>query len=109
MSRQNIVQTQRTCASCFLFLATLSLAVFCIHLSLSGWKPALPLLPGVFFFAGIGWWALIVPPEDGEEPGGGRGLVGAGAPVPAGSGPRHHLQAGKDLPPSDKTHSWPKD
>jgi hypothetical protein len=33
----------------------------------------------------------------------------AGKPVPVNPAPTHHLQAAKDLPPSDKTHSLPKD
>jgi hypothetical protein len=33
----------------------------------------------------------------------------AGKPVPVKPAPTHHLQAAKDLPPSDNTHSLPKD
>jgi hypothetical protein len=94
----------------FLFLAALSLALFSVNLYLNGWGPALSLLPGVFFFAGLGWWGLVVPSAgDGPDGDDGPGLEGAGRPVPAGSGPRHHLIAGKEFPPLVKTHSWPVD
>ena len=33
----------------------------------------------------------------------------AGVPVPVGPKTPHHLQAAKEFPPSDKTHSFPKD
>jgi len=33
----------------------------------------------------------------------------AGKPVPVKPSPRHHLIAAKDLPPSEKTHCFPKD
>ena len=37
------------------------------------------------------------------------GETEAGKLVPVRPAPTHHLQAAKDLPPSDKTHSLPKD
>ena len=33
----------------------------------------------------------------------------AGRPVPVKPSPRHHLVAAKDLPPSEKTHCYPRD
>jgi hypothetical protein len=39
----------------------------------------------------------------------GSGKSEAGIPVPVAPVPTHHLAAAKDLPPSDKTHSLPKD
>jgi hypothetical protein len=41
----------------------------------------------------------------GESP----GLSYAGVPVPVGPISPHHLQAAKEFPPSDRTHSFPKD
>jgi hypothetical protein len=41
--------------------------------------------------------------------GGSSGLWGAGKPAPLKPSPTHHLAAAKEWPPSDKTHSWPKD
>ena len=41
----------------------------------------------------------------GEAP----GSAYAGVPVPVGPTPSHHLQAAKEFPPSDRTHSFPKD
>ncbi|HSU55443.1 MAG TPA: hypothetical protein VLT36_15415 [Candidatus Dormibacteraeota bacterium] len=109
MSESSCLRTQPVFARCFLTLAALSLTLFCNDLFSGGWKAALHFLPGVLIFVGLGWWALVMPASDSDDPGGGRELVGAGAPVPAGFGPRHHLHAGKEFPPSDKTQSWPKD
>jgi hypothetical protein len=59
-------------------------------------------------FSLLAWWAfssiamdLGPDPEPGESE--------AGKPVPVGPKPTHHLVAAKDLPPSDKTHSYPRD
>jgi hypothetical protein len=41
----------------------------------------------------------------GESP----GLAFAGVPVPVGPRGPHHLQAAKEFPPSDRSHSYPKD
>jgi hypothetical protein len=41
----------------------------------------------------------------GEAP----GSEYAGVPLPVGPTPPHHLQAAKEFPPSERTHSVPKD
>jgi len=48
------------------------------------------------------------------RPDSGRDDSGAGGfrlrkPVPVGPAPTHHLVGAKELPPSDKTHLYPKD
>jgi hypothetical protein len=67
------------------------------------------MLPGVLFggiigklaMAGISWKSRLSGDNDG--------LSDTGRPVPVNPAPIHHLQAAKDLPPSTKTHSLPKD
>ncbi len=107
-SQQSIIRSNRICGRFFIFLALLSFALSCVHFCLGRWGLASSLLPGVLFFGSIGWLVLagtvrIFPRA------GGAGMEGAGKPVPVRPAPTHHLAAAKDLPPSDKTHTLPKD
>ena len=47
-----------------------------------------------------------IPPSQGGSP---PKPPFAGKPVPIRPTPRHHLVAAKELPPSEKTHCFPKD
>ena len=47
--------------------------------------------------------------EGGGGSSGSSGLSGAGKPAPLKPAPTHHLAAAKEWPPSDETHSFPKD
>ena len=107
-SQQSIIRSNRICGRFFVFLALLSFTLSCFHFCLGRSGLAAVLLPGVLFFGSIGWLVLtgtvrIFPRA------GGLGMEGAGKPVPLRPAPTHHLAAAKDLPPSDKTHSLPKD
>ena len=71
---------------------------------------ALRLVPGMVFFGAIAYLALCeTAADDSPDRSQGSGMSEAGTPVPVGPRPRHHLVAAKDLPPSDKTHSFPHD
>lgn len=107
-SQQSIIRSNRICGRFFIFLALLSFALACVHFYIGRWGLALAMLPGVFFFGGVGWLVLIGTARIFPR-GGGSGLDGAAKPMPVSPTPSHHLVAAKDLPPSDKTHILPKD
>ena len=67
------------------------------------------MLPGVLFCSVVGRLAITGAVERSRMSGGSAEESGAGKLVPVSPAPTHHLHAGKDLPPSDKTHSLPKD
>jgi hypothetical protein len=108
-SQQQIIRSQRNCGRFFIFLALLSLALACLHFYSGRSGLATLMLPGVLFFGVVGRLAMGGAIRSLRESGGSTGLSGAGKLVPAGPAPTHHLQAAKDLPPSNKTHSLPKD
>lgn len=103
-------RTQKACARFFLFVAIVAACVFVAELSRGDLQSALAVIPGAIVTLILGLWGLKVPKSDiADEPGPHAGFAMAGAPVPAGSGPKHRFVAGKELPPSDVTRSWPKD
>jgi len=106
---QQINSSQRFCGWFFIFLSVLSLALSGLHFYLGRWGLAALLLPGVLFGGVVGRLAIAGASRSSRVSGGSDGLSGAGKPVPVSPAPTHHLQAAKDLPPSDKTHSLPKD
>ena len=65
------------------------------------------LLAAAVFFVLIGWAAVTNLVSYSQDGGGGKEL--AGDLVPVRPSPTHHLAAARDLPPSDKTHTLPKD
>lgn len=74
------------------------------------WGLALGLVPGMVFFSGLAWWAFSGTCLDHRaNPEQGSGSSEAGKPVTVGPKSPHHLIAAKDLPPADKTHSYPHD
>lgn len=102
------IHAQRGCGRFFGSLVALSAGLACICLYHGEWEDALKLVPGMLFFSGLAWWAFsssVVGPDPEHGP----GKSGAGKPVPVGPKPTHHLIAAKELPPSDKTHSFPHD
>lgn len=63
---------------------------------------------GTVWFGFLGWVALgsvTLPTCSHDDP----GFSNSHKPARIKPGPTHHLQGAKDLPPSDKTHSLPKD
>jgi hypothetical protein len=108
-TQQQIIRSQRFCGWFFIFLGVLSLALSCLHFYLGRWGLAAMLLPGVLFCGVVGRLAISGAVRRSRLAGGSDGLSGAGKPVPVSPAPTHHLQAAKDLPPSEKTHSLPKD
>lgn len=64
---------------------------------------------GTVWFGLLGWVALgsvtLPTSSDDDDP----GYSGSHKTAPVKPGPTHHLQGAKDLPPSEKTHSLPKD
>jgi len=107
-SQQSIIRSNRICGHFFVFLALLSLAVSCFHLFFGRWGLVLLGVPGVLFFGLIGWLVLTgttrIFPDAGNS-----GISDDGKPAPVNPSPIHHLAAAKELPPSDKTRSLPKD
>ena len=113
-SPESIRRSTRICGCFFLFQAVLSLALSCFYFYSRQWGLASLLFFGVAWCGLIGWAAVFgtIPllPRMGGEPGsGGAGMEGAGKPAPLRPAPTHHWQAAKDLPPSDRTHTFPKD
>ena len=107
-TQQSINRSSRMCGGFFIFLSIYSVALSGLYFSLGEWGFASLLLPGVVFSAVISWLALRSSVCISRSAGG-AGLEGAWKPVPIGPAPTHHLAAAKDLPPSEKTHSLPKD
>ena len=110
-SHQSILRSNRICGSFFLFLGALSAVLSCFAFRAGDWWLAALLLFGVCFSGFVGWIAVTstAPLTQTGGSSGGRGFSEAGKPVPVRPAPTHHLTAAKDLPPSDKTHSLPKD
>ena|SRR5690348_1135231 len=109
-SEENEIRSQRLCGRFFGSLVALSAGLACVNIYNGQWGTALELVPGMVFFSALAWCgfssttvSLRADPEQGP------GTYEAGKPVPVGPRPRHHLVAAKDLPPSDKTHSYPHD
>jgi hypothetical protein len=109
---RQIARSQRLCGWCCAFLSLLSLGLGILSFCRREWSLAILLLPGVVFYGAFGYLALIKQARSTRFRGGdhgGFGQSGAGRPAPLHPAPTHHLQAVKDLPPSDVTHSLPKD
>ena len=96
------------CGGFFIFLSVYSVALLVIHFSSGRWGLASLLLPGVVFFGVIGWLVLLGTGRVSSGTGA-AGLEGAQKPVPVRPAPTHRLAAAKDLPPSERIHSLPKD
>ena len=106
-TQQQIIRSQRVCGWFFVFLGVLSLFLAPIGFCQGRWINGTILLFGVAFCVGVGRLAII---GASRRPGfGDAGEFGVGKPAPVQPSPAHHLQAAKDLPPSDVTHSLPKD
>jgi hypothetical protein len=109
-THENDARSQRSCGRFFGSLVALSAGLACINVYNGRRGMALELVPGMVFFSVLAWWALSGTALDhGADPEHGSGTSEAGMPVPVGPHPKHHLIAAKDLPPSDKTHSFPHD
>jgi hypothetical protein len=108
-SQNDIALSHRNYGRFFVFLAVLSLVVSGIHFYLGRWGLATMLLPGALFFGALGRLIIVGTTRGARVSGGNAGLSSAGKPVPVSPAPTHHLQGAKDLPPSGKTHSLPKD
>ena len=108
-TQQQMIRSQRFCGWFFIFLGVLSLALSCLHFYLGRWGLAAVLLPGVVFFGVVGRLAILGAVRRSRWSGSSDGLSGVGVREPVSPTPTHHLQATKDLPPSDKTHSLQKD
>jgi hypothetical protein len=109
MRSQQIIRSNRNCGRFFIFLAVFSLVLSCVHFYFGNWRLGALMLPGVLFAGVIGWLGIACTIRSWGVSGGSAGEEGAGKPVPVGPVPIHHLQAAKDLPPSNKTHSLAKD
>lgn len=107
-SQQSIIRSNRVCGAFFIFLGAVSLPLAWFGLCSGYWVNALLLLIGIPFCVFVGWLAITGTVRF-PRPGGISGKSQAGKPVPVAPAPRHHLVAAKDLPPSDRTHSVPKD
>jgi hypothetical protein len=108
--RSDDIRSQRGCGRFFIYLLALSIGLACFNLYNGRWGTALRLVPGMVCFGGISWWAFFdADANQGPDREQGSGTSEAGKPVPVGPNPTHHLVAAKDLPPSDKTHSYPQD
>jgi len=105
---ESIIRSNRICGRFFIFLALFSLVLSCLHFYFGRWGLASLLLPGVLFCGLIGWSVLSGTVRVFRHTSG-AGMADAGKPVPVRPAPNHHLAAAKDLPPSEKTHSLPKD
>jgi hypothetical protein len=109
-TQENNVRSARACGCFFGSLVALSAGLAFVNASNGQWGIALELVPGMIFFSGLAWWAFSSTPADlGPDPSQGAGESEAGVPVPVRPSPTHHLIAAKELPPSDKTHSFPRD
>jgi hypothetical protein len=107
---ENDIRSQRGCGRFFGSLVAVSAGLAFVNIYNGHWGIALELVPGMIFFSGLAWCAFSSPAVGlGHDPEPGSGKSEAGKPVPVGPKPRHHLVAAKDLPPSDKTHSFPHD
>jgi hypothetical protein len=108
-SQNSTARSHRNYGRFFVFLAIFSLALAGIQLYWGRWGLATLLLPGVLFFGALGYLIIVGTTRRARISGGSSGGSGVGVRVPVSPAPTHHLQAAKDLPPSDKTHSFPKD
>jgi len=108
-TQQQISRSQRFCGWFFIFLGALSLVLSFVHFYLGHWILASSVLPGVLFCIWVGRLAIADSYRKPSFFGGSAGESGVGKPAPVSPAPTHHLQAAKDLPPSDVTHSLPKD
>jgi hypothetical protein len=101
------IQLCRVCGRFFFGLAALSVILSFFAFRSKEWWSVAKLLGVAFFFGFIGWAAVVNPVSHSQGEGGGEEL--AGCLVPVSPSPTHHLTAARDLPPSDKTHTFPKD
>jgi hypothetical protein len=109
-SEENEIQSQRVCGRFFGSLVAVSAGLACVNIYNGHLGTALELVPGMVFFSALAWCGFSSTTVSlGPDPEPGAGPHEAGKPVPVGPNPRHHLVAAKDLPPSDKTHSYPHD
>ena len=108
-TQQQLIRSQRFCGWFFVCLGVLSLFLAPVSFYQAHWINGAMLLFGVVFCSVVGKLAIAGAIRRSRPSGGSDGLSGAGKLVPVGPPPTHHLQAAKDLPPSDTTHSLPKD
>jgi hypothetical protein len=100
----------RSCGRFFGSLAAVSIGLAGVQMYNGRWAAALSFVPGMILFGGLAWFAFSdAGAEQPPGPAPGAGTSEAGKPVPVGPKPIHHLIAAKDLPPADKTHSYPHD
>ena len=88
-------------------VAALSAILSCFAFRSKEWRDAVKLVAMTLFFALSGWAALTNPVSHSQNDGSGREF--AGCPMPGRPSPPHHLAAARELPPSDRTHTLPKD
>jgi hypothetical protein len=110
-SQQTLMAWSRICGLFLIFLAVFDLAISLSYFYQWHWLVSSSLLPAIAFVFYLGCVAIVAPGRGfrASHGGGGAGLEEAGVPVPIRPAPTHHLVAAKDLPPSPKTHSLPKD
>jgi hypothetical protein len=109
---QQIIRSQRFCGWFFVFLGILTLAIGFQDSLCHDWRQATLALPVAAFCAAVSLLGFMKEKPRLDQAGGGlggTGLFGAGKPAPLHPAPSHHLQGAKGFPPSDTTHSLPKD
>jgi hypothetical protein len=107
-TEESSIRSCHVCGGFFFGLGALSGVLSFVGFHSGDWWHGVVLLAGVPFFGLIGW-AAVADTFSLSRAGGDDGKVEAGELVPVGPSPTHHLVGAKDLPPSDKTHSYPKD
>src|SRR5689334_20971955 len=104
----NAIRSCRSSGCFFVGLGILSAVLSGFALYSKEWWRGVTLLTLALFFGLVGWSAFTKTVSFSQG-GGAGGEVRAGCPVPVNPSPPHHLAAARDLPPSEKTHSLPKD
>jgi len=108
-TQQQIIRSQRLCGWFFVFLSVLSFVLAGLSFYQAHWFHATMLLCGAVYCVAVGRWTIIGAQRRFNFHGGSAGESGAGKLAPLNPTPPHHLQAAKDLSPSDLTHSLLKD
>jgi hypothetical protein len=103
------IRSCRACGGFFFVLAVVSAIMSCFAFHSKDWWQVLGLVAAALFLGLIGWAAVTNTFSSSRREGGSRGKSEAGLPVPVKPSPKHHLTAAKELPPSDRTHSFQKD
>lgn len=102
--QDNTLQSQRSCARFFIFLAVVSVGLACVQLFNGRWAVAWKLVPGALFFGGIGWWGLSATAEEGPSDDDGGERAGDIKPLPVMPGHVRHRFVRKDLAPSEDAY-----